>query len=221
MKGILSLLLVLLLYTFSFAQLLYKPVILHNGYKNGVLVRTHVEIHYTHYTSQVISGCIVVSRVLEVAQVDNLSLYSTYIQKDTLASFYGTISKGKKQGTFISEPDGNIVTIHTYTNNTIEGPFRGFYISGQVYNEGYMHNNRQAGQYVQYYANGKLAKIITRSTVEDLSAEEHFFVNGQLESKGTMYRDKKVNEWVYYDYYGNLKKKEYYNHRGRLLKTIR
>jgi antitoxin component YwqK of YwqJK toxin-antitoxin module len=221
MKGSLTIFLLCVLYTVSSAQLRYKPVVLHNGYQNGILVRNHVEIHYTHYTPKVISGCIVVSRVNEFVNAGNTSRYSNYIQKDTLASFYGTITRGKKEGTFVSGPDGNIVTIHTYKHNNVEGPFQGYYTSGQLYNKGHLHNGQQTGDYLQYYANGKPARFITRNNIDGLSVEEYFYTNGQPESKGAMYRDKKVNEWVYYDYYGNLKKKEYYNHRGRLLKTIR
>lgn len=221
MKGSLTIFLVLVLHAVSTAQLHYKSIVLHNGYENGLLVRNHVEIHYTHYTSQVISGYIQVSRVLEYAHTNNIAVYNNSIQKDTIASFYGTIIKGKKQGTFVSAPDGNTITIHTYKNNSIEGIFEGFYTFGQLYNKGYIHDGQQTSDYVEYYANGNLAKRISRNTIKDLALEEHFYTNGQAESQGSIYHDKKVNEWVYYDYYGNLKKKEYYNNRGKLLKTTR
>jgi antitoxin component YwqK of YwqJK toxin-antitoxin module len=178
-----------------------------------------VEIHYTHHTSEVISGSIVVNRLVEYASANEINYFTTHVQKDTLATFYGTIIKGKKHGTFVSAPEGNIVTVHTYRKNVKEGPFRGFYVSGQLYNEGTIKANRQTGNYTQYYANGKQSRSITRNDIDNLLVEEYFYQNGQTESKGASYRDNKVNEWVYYDFYGNLKKKEYYNNRGRLLTT--
>jgi antitoxin component YwqK of YwqJK toxin-antitoxin module len=210
----------LLIHTVSFAQLLYKPVVLSNGYENGELVRNHVEIHYTHYTSRVISGCIIVQRVMEYAHTNEIVAYTRYFRKDTVASFYGTIVKGKKQGTFVSDLSENKFYIYTYKNNVEEGPFQGFYNFGQLYTKGSIKNGEHVGEYTQYYANGKPALLITRNTISDLMVKKYFYINGQPESEGTLYRDKKVNEWVYYDFDGTLKKTEYYNNKGRLLKTI-
>jgi antitoxin component YwqK of YwqJK toxin-antitoxin module len=221
MIGRITLLGLVLFHSISYAQLLYKPVILSSGYENGELVRNHVEIHYTHYTSKVISGCIVVSHVLEYAHNNEIITYTKHVERDTLAFFYGTIEKGKKQGTFVSGLSENKFYIHTYKDNALEGPFQGYYNFGQLYKKGYIKDGEQTGNYAQYYANGKPAYFITRNDIDDLQLEEFFYVNGQTESKGTLYKGKKVNEWVYYDFDGNLKKTEYYNNKGRLLKTMR
>jgi hypothetical protein len=210
----------LLIHSVSFAQLLYKPVILCNGYENGELVRNHVEMHYTHYTSNVVSGYIVVSHILEFAHNNEMAVYSWYIQKDTIDSFYGTIIKGKKQGTFLSVSPEKKFRIQTYVDGEEEGPFKGYYAFGQLYNTGYIKNGRQTGEYKQYYANGKPSGFVTNNMINHVSVEEYFYQNGQRESTGTRYRGRKVNEWVYYDYNGNLKKKEYYNNKGKLLKTM-
>jgi antitoxin component YwqK of YwqJK toxin-antitoxin module len=157
--------------------------------------------------------------VLEYAHNNEMFVYTRHIQKDTLASFFGTIEKGKKQGTFITHPSENKFFIRAYKDNEEEGPFEGFYTFGQLYNKGTIKNGEETGNYIQYYANGKMAERVTRNAIEDLSNESYFYTNGQLESEGTLYKGKKVNEWVYYDFDGNLQKTEYYNNRGKLLKT--
>lgn len=207
------------------AQILYKSQIIHNGFEGGKLVRNHTVLYYHHLNMKLAGGrkltdgFITVDHVVEYAMNDNFTDYANYIYRDTLVTFYGITMKGKKNGTFLSLPPGNIFYLHTYRNDVENGEYKGFYSTGQLFCEGYYENGKQVGNYKQYYANGKLALI--HKVIADVASLSHlvyYYTNGQIESKGSYYNEKKVNEWYYYDRQGNLVKTEYYTNKGRLVR---
>jgi len=116
---------------FVYAQRVYTKEILKNGFDEGKLARNHTTLYY-HNTlltdgAKLTAGFIIVDRLVEYVTNESLLHYATYTYQDTLLPFHGTTVKGKKHGTFLTLPPGNIFYLHTYKDNELQGEFKGFY----------------------------------------------------------------------------------------------
>jgi|GEM_PF-3377769 len=201
------------------AQRIQRTVVLHNGYEAGQLVRNHTVVHYYHNSRERVAGFITVHRVVQYALNGNPVQYSTWVETDTLCTFAGTISRGKKNGTFPAFPPGNLFFVYTYENDEKNGPFDGFFHFGQRFCEGTLAGGIKTGPYREYYANGHLSKSQQfLDPANNVLHQEDYYITGQLHHRGYFHGDNKVNEWQYFDADGTLNKIEYYNKYGRLKK---
>jgi len=201
------------------AQRVPRTVVLHNGYESSRLVRNHTVVHYTHYNRERIAGVVTVDRVLEYALNQERTKFSTWVETDTLCTFSGTIYRGRKTGTFLSLPPGNLFFVHTYEDDGKTGAFKGFYNFGQLFCEGTLREGLKTGPYREYYANGQLARSQQfLDAANHVLHQEEYYTTGTLQHRGYVYAGNKVNEWQYYDLDGNLSKTEYYNKYGRLMR---
>ncbi len=201
------------------AQRVHRTVVLHNGYEAGQLVRNHTVVHYYHNNRERVAGFITVNRVVQYALNQERSLYSTWVETDTLCTFAGTIHKGRKNGTFPAFPPGNLFFVHTYEDDQKNGPFLGFFHFGQRFCEGTLTEGIKTGPYREYYANGHLSKSQQfLDPGKNVLHQEQYYITGELHHRGYFHGDNKVNEWQYFDTDGTLSKTEYYNKYGRLKK---
>lgn len=202
-----------------FAQRVQKTVVIQDGYQAGKLIRNHTVVHYLQQTRERVEGFVTVSRIIEYADNEQSQRYHTSIETDTLCHFSGTIQQGRKNGTFLAFPAGNIFYLRTMLNTEKTGTFQGFYHSGQLYCEGMLHRGTKVGQYREYYPNGQLSRVQNYLDVnENVLHHEDYYLNGQLHHRGYYHGGNKVNEWQYFDAMGLLHKTEYYNKYGRLRK---
>ncbi len=195
-----------------------RQVVLHNGYESGKLVRNHTVLHYTFRSEEKTEGYVLVNRVIEYAVPEMVNEYAYHYQTDTLCRFSGKTVNGKKQGTFLSFPSGNIFFLHTYTAGVENGSFQGYYYLGQRYCTGTYQQGVQSGPYRQYYANGKLA---LQEQLLDYAGHvlrhEAYDIEGRIAARGYLAGERKVNEWQYFHPDGRVAKTEYYSKKGRLV----
>lgn len=94
-------------------------------------------------------------------------------------------------------------------SNILEGPYKSFYLSGQLESHGQFENNDAAGQWDFYYESGALKM---RGMIDPSRPEDHwqyFFEQGpgegMLRMEGPVIGQKRNGEWKFYFQNGQLK----------------
>jgi hypothetical protein len=119
------------------AQGIQKRMILHDGYEGNRIVRNYVEVYYSQ-VGAVTDGYVMVTKVIGSIKDEASPEYEAYLKTDTLVHFTGEIKKGRKHGTFLTFPPGNIFYLETYQAGIKQGVWKGYYTTGMPYCKGYL-----------------------------------------------------------------------------------
>lgn len=123
-----------------------------------------------------------------------LATYS-YAQTIEIKSYHDSDSSRIKEIYYIIDP----------TSAVLHGPYKSFYINGEVEREGYYTNNLPDSTWIYYFESGQIKMKGDLKGGVSHGLWEYYFENGKIHMAGIIIDSKREGNWKYYYENGNLK----------------
>ena len=103
---------------------------------------------------------------------------------------------------------GDTAVIEHYEMGKFVGPYKSFYVGGQLELEGSYIGNAMTGAWTRYYESGKLMEVVNFKDSEENGPFIEYYENGELKAEGSYLNgDNEHGELKLYDEQGSLVRK--------------